>query len=384
MNKVKPYYLSEDINPKSWESVSDAYSDLSVYAYNYIYRSKYHIPEERIGDAVLTACERAFKYRNGYDRKISRLHNWFNTIINRVLIATHNKLPDEQRLDTIINKASHEYEPEYDMNIEDSASTDDRIVLDIDPERNTIFEEVQSIRKEVADALKNHIENLRPLDRDIFIKAYVDDIPFKIIASQTGLTETAARKRAFDIKKRIRKALPEITPWKELDITLYEKIQEPDGIPEFTHEEEALLELYPQYDPRIVDPEEADTIEHENEVEAYEVLKDHLEMCIDEYICQVEKSTDTYSELKAELCRRGRNIREDVRLGSDMFIIEDDLDIIVSSRATTIIYIGFIHEFIVLHTFGADAAAIADFIDDLHSLIDRIGEEIDSLIDIRA
>ena len=384
MNKAKPYYLSEDIDPKSWESVSDAYSDLSVYAYNYIYRSKYHIPEERIGDAVLTACERAFKYRNGYDRKISRLHNWFNKIINRVLIATHNKLPDEQRLDTIINKASHEYEPEYDMNIEDSASTDDRIVLDTDPERNTIFEEVQSIRKEVADALKNHIENLRPLDRDIFIKAYIDDIPFKIIASQTGLTETAARKRAFDIKKRIRKALPEITPWKELDITLYQKIQDPDGIPEFTPEEEALLELYPQYDPRIVDPEEADTIEHENEVEAYEVLKEHLEMCIDEYICQVEKPTDTYSELKAELCRRGRNIREDERLGSDMFIIEDDLDIIVSSRATTIIYIGFIHEFIVLHTFGADAASIADFIDDLHSHIDRIGEEIDSLIDIRA
>ena len=384
MNKAKPYYLSEDIDPKSWESVSDAYSDLSVYAYNYIYRSKYHIPEERIGDAVLTACERAFKYRNGYDRKISRLHNWFNKIINHVLIATHNKLPDEQRLDTIIYKASNEYEPEYDMNIEDSASTDDRIVLDTDPEHNTIFEEVQSIRKEVADALKNHIENLRPLDRDIFIKAYVDDIPFKIIASQTGLTETAARKRAFDIKKRIRKALPEITPWKELDITLYQKIQEPDGIPEFTPEEEALLELYPQYDPRIVDPEEADTIEYENEVEAYEVLKDHLEMCIDEYIYQVEKPTDTYSELKAELCRRGRNIREDERLGSDMFIIEDDLDIIVSNHANTVLYIGFIHEFIVLHTFGADAASIADFIDDLHSLIDRIGEEIDSLIDIRA
>lgn len=384
MNKVKPYYLSEDIDPKSWESVSDAYSDLSVYAYNYIYRSKYHIPEERIGDAVLTACERAFKYRNGYDRKISRLHNWFNKIINHVLIATHNKLPDEQRLDTIINKASHEYESEYDMNIEDSASTDDRIVLDTDPERNTIFEEVQSIRKEVADALKNHIENLRPLDRDIFIKAYVDDIPFKIIASQTGLTETAARKRAFDIKKRVRRALPEITRWKELDITLYEKIPDPDGIPEFTPAEEALLELYPQYDPRIVDPEEADTIEHENEVEAYEVLKDHLEMCIDEYICQVEKPTDTYSELKAELCRRGRNIREDERLGSEMFIIEDDLDIIVSNHANTVLYIGFIHEFIVLHTFGADAASIADFIDDLHSHIDRIGEEIDSLIDIRA
>lgn len=384
MNKAKPYYLSEDIDPRSWESVSDAYSDLSVYAYNYIYRSKYHIPEERIGDAVLTACERAFKYRNGYDREISRLHNWFNKIINHVLIATHNKLPNEQRLDTIINKAYHEYEPEYDMNIEDSVSTDDRIVLDTDPERNTIFEEVQSIRKEVADALKNHIENLRPLDRDIFIKAYVDDIPFKIIASQTGLTETAARKRAFDIKKRVRRAMPEITPWKKADIA-FNKIAGMAEIPVIGYEEAVLLELYPQYDTRNIKHKDTCTIEHENGIEvAYELLREHLEICFGDYNVQVEKPTDTYSELKAELCRRGRNIREDERLGSEMFIIEDDLDIIVSSRANTIIYIGFIHKFIVLHTFGADAASIADFIDDLHSHIDRIGEEIDSLIDIRA
>ena len=61
MKKAKAYYLSEDIDPILWESVSDAYNDLSVYAYHFIaYKSdKYPIPEELIGDTVLIACERA-------------------------------------------------------------------------------------------------------------------------------------------------------------------------------------------------------------------------------------------------------------------------------------------------------------------------------------
>ena len=90
MKKTKAYYLSEDIDPILWESVSDAYNDLSVYAYHFIaYKSdKYPIPEELIGDAVLMACERAFKfkYRYSYNIEISKLHNWINTIIKRVLI----------------------------------------------------------------------------------------------------------------------------------------------------------------------------------------------------------------------------------------------------------------------------------------------------------
>ena len=57
MKKTKAYYLSEDIDPMLWESVSDAYNDLSVYAYRFIaYKSDiFPIPEELIGDAVLMA-----------------------------------------------------------------------------------------------------------------------------------------------------------------------------------------------------------------------------------------------------------------------------------------------------------------------------------------
>jgi hypothetical protein len=67
-----------------------------------------------------------------------------------------------------------------------------------------------------------------------------------------------------------------------------------------------------------------------------------------------------------------------------MFIIRDDLDLIVSGPGEPILYIGFIHEFITIYTGGTSASSIADFLDDLHSIIDVAGDEIDSFIDIRS
>ena len=389
MKKAKPYYLSEDIDPDCWESMSDAYNDLSVYAYQFIeYKSdKYPIPEELVGDAVLKACERAFKYRDNFDIELGKLHNWFNMIIIHVLNAIFNKLPNDQRLDAMINKAVTDIETDYDLDPDEPESEDDtegNFEVGASPEHNMLVGEVQRIRKEVAEALNQHINNLKPLDREIFTKAYIDDIPFKVIASQTGLTETAARKRAFDIKNRIRHALPAITPWKAADIVLYNKMEEFVQVPMLLPEEELLLKLFPQYDTRSVEPDDKDTAEYENMVAAHELLRSHLEMCFDDYKVQTEVDIDIYSELKAELSRRGRNIREDDRLDSNMFILEDDLDIIVSGPGCPVLYIGFIHEFITIYTSGASATSIADYIDDLHSLIDSAGDEIDSLIDIRA
>ena len=389
MKKAKPYYLSEDIDPDCWESMSDAYNDLSVYAYQFIeYKSdKYPIPEELVGDAVLKACERAFKYRDNFDIELGKLHNWFNMIIIHVLNAIFNKLPNDQRLDAMINKAVTDFETDYDLDPDEPESDDDtegNFEVGASPEHNMLVGEVQRIRKEVAEALNQHINNLKPLDREIFTKAYIDDIPFKVIASQTGLTETAARKRAFDIKNRIRHALPAITPWKAADIVLYNKMEELVQVPMLLPEEELLLKLFPQYDTRSVEPDDKDTAEYENMVAAHELLRSHLEMCFDDYKVQAEEDSDIYSELKAELSRRGRNIREDDRLDSNMFILEDDLDIIVSGPGCPVLYIGFIHEFITIFTTGSSATSIADYIDDLHSLIDSAGDEIDSLIDIRA
>lgn len=389
MKKAKPYYLSEDIDPDCWESMSDAYNDLSVYAYQFIeYKSdKYPIPEELVGDAVLKACERAFKYRDNFDIELGKLHNWFNMIIIHVLNAIFNKLPNDQRLDAMINKAVTDFETDYDLDPDEPESEDDTegsFEVGASPEHNMLVGEVQRIRKEVAEALNQHINNLKPLDREIFTKAYIDDIPFKVIASQTGLTETAARKRAFDIKNRIRHALPAITPWKAADIVLYNKMEEFVQVPMLLPEEELLLKLFPQYDTRSVEPDDKDTAEYENMVAAHELLRSHLEMCFDDYKVQTEVDIDIYSELKAELSRRGRNIREDDRLDSNMFILEDDLDIIVSGPGCPVLYIGFIHEFITIYTSRASAASIADYIDDLHTLIDSAGDEIDSLIDIRA
>ena len=388
MKKTKAYYLSEDIDPMLWESVSDAYNDLSVYAYHFIaYKSdKYPIPEELIGDAVLMACERAFKYKYSFNIKVSKLHNWINKIIENVLKGIYNKLPDEQSLDTIIYKTS-ECESECDLNPEETERKEGENigVIGSSPEQNMLIEEVQRIRNEVADALKNHIDHLKPLDREIFIKAYIDDIPFKVIASQTGLTETAARKRAFDIKNRIRHRLPEITPWRPCDMVLYQLRQQPIPIrPVLSGDEEILLKLYPQYDTRKYNEDDLDNIEEkENLVAVHELLSYHLEDCFDDYIDQAEEGTDVYSELKAELGRRGWNIKEDKHLSDNMFIIEDDLDLIVSGPGNPVLYIGFIYDFIALDTGETSAKSIADFIGDLHSLIDSVGDEIDSLINIK-
>ena len=389
MKKTKAYYLSEDIDPIFWESVSDAYNDLSVYAYHFIaYKSdKYPIPEELIGDAVLMACERAFKYKDNFDIELGKLHNWFNMIIIHVLNAIFNKLPNDQRLDAIINRAVTDFDTDYDLDPDEPESDDDgegNFEVGASPEHNMLLGEVQRIRKEVADALNKYINNLKPLDREIFTKAYIDDIPFKVIASQTGLTETAARKRAFDIKNRIRHKLPSITPWDLSDIVLYNKAEDLTPVPLIGPEEEILLKLYPQYDTRGIEPEETDTIQYENLVAAHELLRSHLEMCFDDYNSKAEEGTDVYSELKDELSRRGREIRDNESLGDNMFIIEDDLDLIVRGPRSPVLYIGFIHEFITIYTAGTSAKSIADYIDDLHSLIDRAGDEIDSLIDIRA
>ena len=387
MKKTKAYYLSEEIDPILWESVSDAYNDLSVYAYHFIayISDKYPIPEELIGDAVLMACERAFKYRYSFNIKVSKLHNWINKIIENVLKGIYNKLPDEQSLDTIIYKTS-ECESECDLNPEETERKEgDNIgVIGSSPEQNMLIEEVQRIKKEVADALKDHIDHLKPLDREIFIKAYVDDIPYKVIAAETGLTETAARKRAFDIKNRIKHRLPEIIPWRPCDMVLYQLRKQPIPIrPVLSGDEEILLKLYPQYDTRKYNEDDIDIEEKENLVAVHELLSYHLEDCFDDYIDQAEAGTDVYSDLKAELRRRGRKIREDERLGSEMFIVEDDLDLIVSGPGNPVLYIGFIYDFIVLDTDGTSAKSIADFIGDLHSLIDSVGDEIDSMIDIK-
>ena len=389
MKKTKAYYLSEEIDPILWESVSDAYNDLSVYAYHFIaYKSdKYPIPEELIGDAVLMACERAFKYRDNFDVELGKLHNWFNMIIIHVLNGIHNKLPDEQRYDAIINRAVTDFETDYDLD-PDEPENDDEIEGNFEvgasPEHNMLVGEVQKIRKEVADALKRYLDILKPLDREIFTKAYIDDIPFKVIASQTGLTETAARKRAFDIKNRIKHRLPEITPWKVSDMLLYNRVADLTPVPLVGPEEEILLKLYPQYDTRKIKPEDTDTVQYENLVAAHEMLRSHLEMCFDDYKGDVQEGCDIYSELREELLRRGREFKEEDRIDSNMFIIKDDLDIIVCGHRNPVLYIGFIHEFITIYTDGTSASSIADFIDDLHEIMDRAGDEIDSLIDIRS
>ena len=165
MKKTKAYYLSEEIDPILWESVSDAYNDLSVYAYHFIaYKSdKYPIPEELIGDAVLMACERAFKYRHSFNIEISKLHNWINTIIKRVLFGIHNKLPEVQRLDAIINRAVTDFETDYDSDPDEPESegdVEDNFEVGASPEHTMLKGNLLGFPRKLAAALGNQLQVL--------------------------------------------------------------------------------------------------------------------------------------------------------------------------------------------------------------------------------
>ena len=146
-------------------------------------------------------------------------------------------------------------------------------------------------------------------------------------------------------------------------MVLNQLIQQPIHIrPVLSGDEGILLKLYPQYDTRKYNEDDIDNIEEkENLVAVHELLSYHLEDCFDDYIDQAEEGTDVYSELKTELGRRGWNIREDKHLSDNMFIIEDDLDLIVSGPGNPVLYIGFIYDFIALDTGETSAKSIADF-----------------------
>ena len=94
-------------------------------------------------------------------------------------------------------------------------------------------------------------------------------------------------------------------------MVLYQLRKQPIPIrPVLSGDEEILLKLYPQYDTSKYD--DIDIEEKENLVAVHELLSYHLEDCFDDYIDQAEEGTDVYSELKAELRRRGRKIREEI------------------------------------------------------------------------
>ena len=155
MTKSKSYYLSEDIYLEDWESVSDAYNDLAVYAYNHIkYLSgTYPIPEEYVGDAVLKACEKAFKYSYSYDEGLGKLHNQFNLILKNVLHDIYNRLPKEQSLDNILNvrHGSPAYDDQCDDPDAEETSEGDTVGMGTSPEHNMVHDEVKKIRITAAN-----------------------------------------------------------------------------------------------------------------------------------------------------------------------------------------------------------------------------------------
>lgn len=372
MDKKQHVVLSEDIYPEDWTCELDAYNDLAVYAYDFLERLalKRPIPEELIGDIVISACNRAYKYADRFDPECGKLHHWFNAILKHQAIDFCKKnLKNPQANSTPIEVRAQSGK---EIPMEDPC-----------PEDGMIRKQVEAIRKEVADALNDHIDNLRPIDKDIFIQAFVEDVPYRIIAEKTGLTETAARKRAFDIKRRIQKHIAAITPWKPCEMVLFNLAKDNVHMPirHYTEVERMLLRMFPQYDKREVDIYE----DHEmlKEQELHHMIATHLEICFDEEFKSEDEAYDgdLYESLYNELEKRGYGLIRHKEAGREHFIIMDDLDLIVEKRASrTVLHIGFTFEFIDIFAGHTPASKVADYIGSLHQLLDEIGDEIDGIL----
>ena len=373
MENTRFISLSEDIDPMLWATSADAYNDLAEYAYQRVEmmtRKNGTLDKESAGDIVLTACCRAFKYSYNYNPEIAKLHNWFNRIIRNTIIDYCKK--NGTYLEKNVQKSGRFYSSYGENSAND---------LELSPEETAISDQVNSIRQEVLKALNEHIDTLNPLDKEIFISAYVDDIPYKAIAEKTGMTETAARKRAFDIKNRIRKNLDKITEWKLEDLVLYNKIEcgiEPTA--DFSEENLMLYALFPQYKVTDIDPSE--DIEFREERELCCILETDLDISFNEYYRQPAPTdqAELFTALQTELNERGRKLIFKEELGPEFFIVDDELDIVIEERGSSIeLYIGFIYRFLTLSISEASAASVADFIGNLHSILDESGEEIDAL-----
>ena len=90
---------------------------------------------------------------------------------------------------------------------------------------------------------------------------------------------------------------------------------------------------------------------------------------------------DLYESLYNELEKRGYGLIRHKAAGREHFIIMDDLDLIVETRASrTVLHIGFTFEFIDIFAVHTPASKVADYIGSLHQLLDEIGDEIDGIL----
>lgn len=374
MENTRFISLSEDIDPMLWVTSSDAYNDLAEYAYQrveMITRKKggLALNEELAGDIVITACSRAFKYSYRFDPEIAKLHNWFNKIISNTINDYYKK--NSRHLEKNLQKSSRFYDSYGENSVND---------LESSPEETVISDQVSTIREEVVKALNEHIDTLKPLDKEIFISAFVDDIPYKVIAEKAGMTETAARKRAFDIKNRIKKNLDKITAWDLEDIVLYNKIEDGiEPIEALTEQDSRLFTFFPQYDVRDIDPEE--DLEYRKERELCDILETDIDISFNEYFRQPAPAdqAELFTALQTELKERGRKLIFNEVLGPEFFTVDDALDIVIEGSGNSIeLRIGFIYRFLTLPISEASAASVADFIMNIHNILDESGEEIDA------
>lgn len=396
----------DNVDPWDWNDFTDAYLDLAEFARANLYkRMRDNIEDQiHIEDVVIEACEKAFKCRENFDETKGNISQWFSMIISSTWNNKYNKLypwkaaerrrkkreqaekgliQDGHIIDIksrgyeryIENKDYNGYTLSSPYEDSDDNRNDD---LDISPEEHTMKKQARALSKEVVDVLYRNIEKLKPKDIGIFTQAVIDNVAYKTIAEEYGMTETAIRKRVFDIKKKLRTELEGLYGKDVIYQISFQKCRRAKGHPEpidFMLYDSGLLQAYPQYIP------EDDTEEWiaENLDCLIADLEWYLQSSLDEY--RKDEGSFAFSELQNELTRRGYKTYSNEDIREEHFIIKDELDLIVFNN---LLYIGFLNRLFCIPLNETSVNDCVDFIEDIHYLLDSVGDIIDMNIAIKS
>lgn len=400
----------DNVDPWDWNDVTDAYLDLAEFARANLYkRMRDNIEDQiHIEDVVIEACEKAFKRRENFDETKGNISQWFSMIISSTWNNKYNKLypwkaaerrrkkreqaekgliQDGHIIDIksrgyeryIENKDYNGYTQSSPYEDSDDNRNDD---LGISPEEHTMKKQARSLCKEVAAVLYQNIEKLKPKDIGIFTKAVIEKIAYRTIAEEYGMTETAIRKRVFDIKKKLKTELEEVYG---KDIILQISCQKtlpsenaPEPIDPILHDS-GILQAYPQYIPDDVVYDDTEEWIAENMESLTEDLEWYLQSSLEAY--NKTEGSFNFSELQNELTKRGYRTYSKEDIVIEHFIIEDELDLIVFNN---LLYIGFLNRLFCIPLNETSVNDCVDFIEDIHYLLDSVGDIIDMNIAIKS
>jgi len=138
-------------------------------------------------DEVQNACWKAFEHIGQFHRD-ARFSTWLTRIlVNQCLMRLRRR-----------KRARLVY-------LEDTAATEDQVVLDLPDVRRTPEDELGA--GEVAGVLRKEIRRIPPLLRNVFLLREIEELPMPEVARRLGITVAAAKSRLLRARLELRARL---------------------------------------------------------------------------------------------------------------------------------------------------------------------------------